>query len=186
MKQRRIGILLRQAGLELLVGFRHPALGGTLARLGFGQQFRATRLELLLGLTGALLELGFDEDVVEDAGDRKAQSLLDVVGVERDLEVRPQPLEVAGIEQRCGLVLEDEVLVPNAHNPVDFPGEYEAPGGSPGFGVHDRTLEDLLQLHDLELLLGIPGRVAPHHRGGQMPVTALGFIAVPVRAGTID
>ena len=86
VKHRRVGILLGQARLELFVRFRGPALCRGASGFRLRQQFRAAGLKLLLGLTGALLELGFDQDVVKNAGDRKPQRLLDVIGVERDLE----------------------------------------------------------------------------------------------------
>ena len=70
VEHRRIGVLFREALLEFLIGLRQLALRGGLAGLRLRQQFRAARLVLFLRLALALLELRFDEDVVEDAGDR--------------------------------------------------------------------------------------------------------------------
>src|SRR5690606_424060 len=90
----RRGVLLGEPRLELVVGLGEAPLRARLARLRLGDELRAARLELLLGLACALLQPSLDQDVVEDTSDADAERLLDVVGVDGDLEVGPKPLQV--------------------------------------------------------------------------------------------
>lgn len=101
---------LGQPRLELLVRFRLAAFRGGLACLGLGDEFRAARLVLGLGLALLLAQFRLGEDVVDDAADAPAEGLLDVPAIELNLEVAPETFQVAGIDLRGRLVFEEEVL----------------------------------------------------------------------------
>ena len=73
VEHRRLGVLLGETRLELLVGLRHLALRRGLPALRLRDQFCAASLVLLLRLALALLQPGLPQDVVDDAGDRDAQ-----------------------------------------------------------------------------------------------------------------
>jgi hypothetical protein len=60
-------------------------------------------------------------------------------------------------------VLQQEVVVADAHDPVDFAGECEAAGRRALGRIHDRPREGLLERDDLELLMRMARRAATHH-----------------------
>ena len=71
------------------------------ARRSLGDTPKAfSRLRLAL----ALLQLGLHQHVVEDAGDGDAHRLLDIVGVDGDLEVGPESLQVVPVNLRRRLM----------------------------------------------------------------------------------
>jgi len=84
------------------------------------------------------LQAGLHQDVVENPGDRDTERLLDVVRVQRDLEVGPEFLEVVGIELRCRLVFKHEVVAADAHDAVDLAGEHKAARRGAGRRIDDR------------------------------------------------
>ena len=106
MKHARLEVLLLEPLLEGFVVLRQLALGAALAGFRLGDQLRPAGLEFGFGLTLALTQLGLDQDVVDDAADRDAEGLLQVPGVEDDLEIGPQPLQVAGVDLRGGFVFQ--------------------------------------------------------------------------------
>ena len=87
--------------------------------------------------------------------------MLDVVGVDGDLEIGPEPLQVVGVDRGRGLMFEDVVVIPDPHDPVDLAGQHEAAGRRAGRRVDDRALEGLFQGHDRELLARVAARRSP-------------------------
>ena len=128
MEHPGLRVLGGQPLLERLVTLGKPAPGGVLAGLGACGQLPPPLLELGLGLAAALLETRLDQDVVDDPRDAQPQRPLDVPGVENDLEVGPQALQVVGVDLRGGLVLQQEMLVADPDDPVHPAGQHEAPG----------------------------------------------------------
>ena len=108
------------------------------------------------------------------------------MGVDGDLEVGPELLQVIPVDLRRRLVFEDEVLAADADDAVHLAGEHEAAGGRAGRRIDDGALEVLLQRDDLEVFGRIARRVGRHHRGGEMPVPALVLILEPVGAEPVD
>ena len=106
MKHARLEVLFLEPLLEGFVVLRQLALGAALAGFRLGNQLRPAGLEFGFGLTLALAQLGLDQDVVDDAADRDAEGLLQVPGVEDDLEIGPQPLQVTGVDLRGGFVFQ--------------------------------------------------------------------------------
>ena len=102
MEHARLEVFLLEPLLKGVVVLRQLALGAALAGFRLGDQIRPAGLEFGLGLTLALTQLGLDQDVVDDAADRDAEGLLQVPGVEDDLEIGPQPFQLASI---CEAVL---------------------------------------------------------------------------------
>ena len=124
----RLGIFGGQPCLELVVALRQSAFGAALAGLGLCDQIGPPRLELGFGFTASLLQTGLDQDVVENARDADAKRLFHVAGVEDDLEVGPEPLQVVRIHLRGGFVLEQEMLVADPDDAVNLSGQHEASG----------------------------------------------------------
>ncbi len=116
---------LRQTRLKLLVRLRHLALGGRLAGLRLGDQFRAPGLILVLGLALLLAQLRLGQDVVDDAADAPTERLLDVPAVELNLEIAPEALQIAGVDERGRLVFEQEILPVLLDDPIDLARQRE-------------------------------------------------------------
>ena len=83
-------------------------------------------------------------------------------------------------------MLQEEVVVPDAHDAVDLAGEDKTAGCRASGRIDDRTLERLLQRHHFELLRRIPHRVGLHHGRGVVPVPALAIVIQPGRAESAD
>src|SRR5690606_15437033 len=103
-----------------------------------------------------------------------------------DLEVGPEPLQVARVDAGGRLVLEQEVLVADTDDAVDLAGEDEAAARGTRLRVDDLAFECLLQLDDLELLARVARGVPAHHRGAEVPDAVLLFLLRAVHARAID
>ncbi len=127
MEHARLGVLGGQSFLKCVITFREFAFGAGLPGLRFRDQCRTAGLVLGFGLAAALLKARFDQDVVEHSCDADAECLLDVTGVQNDLEVGPQPLQIIGVHLRGGLVFVQVMLVTGADDSVHATGQHEAP-----------------------------------------------------------
>ena len=114
--------------MEGLVTLRQLALGRGPAGLRLGDECRPAGLILGFGLAVPLYEARLDQHVVEDPGEPDAQGLLDIAGVENDLKVGPQPLEIVPTQLGGGLVFQQVVLVADSDDAIDLPRQGEAAG----------------------------------------------------------
>ena len=110
MEHARLEVLLLKPLLEGVVVLRQLALGAAFAGFRLGDQFVSAGFVFSFGFTLALAQPGFNQDVIDDAADRDAEGLLQVPGVEDDLEISPQPLQIAGVDLRGGFVFQQKIL----------------------------------------------------------------------------
>jgi len=137
MEHGRVAVLRREPGLEGRVALRRaparPRRAGSRPR----GQLGASGFELGRGFGPALLEAGLDQHVEEDACDRPAERLFDVVGIERGLEVAPQAREEQLVEDGGRFRLEKIQLALPSYDPIDAAGQREAAARRSGLRVDD-------------------------------------------------
>ena len=163
-----------ESRLELLIRFGQLSLGRGSAALVLGGQFHATQFELGLGFPRLLLQSRLEQHVVDHADDRVAE-LSQLVGVERDLRIGPESIEVRGIDRRgCLAAPADTARRYASRCRPTLPAMTNVLLSASRVRIADFTRERHLDGDDLEIFRRVAGGITCEHGPGQLPRGFLG------------